>query len=48
MNGWGNWAGPNIKEKKIDPQTEIKIKLAKIEEIKRKRRDGEITNVIFK
>ena len=30
----------------MDPQAEIKKKLAKIEEIKKKRKDGELTNVI--
>lgn len=31
QKGWGSWAGPNIKEKAVDPQLQIKKKLAKIE-----------------
>lgn len=31
LKGWGNWAGPNLKEKKVDPRVEIRKKLAKIE-----------------
>ena len=47
MKGWGSWAGPSIKEKKVDPQIEIRKKLAKIEEIKRKRKDGDLSNIII-
>ncbi len=42
QKGWGSWAGPGISEPKIDHALEVKKKLAKIEEIKRKRRDSQL------
>jgi U3 small nucleolar RNA-associated protein 14 len=48
LKGWGNWAGPGISEPKVDHALEVKKKLAKIEEIKRKRRDGEMAGVIVR
>ena len=48
MKGWGSWTGPGISEPKIDKAAEVKKKLAKIEAIKKKRRDGEIAGVIIR
>jgi U3 small nucleolar RNA-associated protein 14 len=30
LKGWGNWAGPGISEKKVDPQEELRKKLKAI------------------
>lgn len=48
MKGWGSWAGPGISEPKVDHAAEVRKKLAKIEEIKKKRRDGDMAGVIVR
>lgn len=48
MKGWGGWAGPGISEPKVDHAAEVRKKIAKIEEIKRRRRDGEMAGVIMR
>lgn len=45
MKGWGSWAGPGVRQKKIDPKEELKKKLRKIEEIKKKRKDGQLSHI---
>lgn len=45
MKGWGSWAGPGIKQKKVDPQEELRKKLKQIEEIKKKRKDNALAHV---
>ena len=48
QQGWGSWAGPGISQPKVDHEAEVRKKLARIEEIKRKRRDGEMNGVIVR
>ena len=48
LKGWGSWAGPGISEPKVDHALEVKKKLAKIEQIKRKRRDAQMEGVIIR
>jgi len=47
LKGWGSWAGIGIKEKKVNPDLELKRKIQKIEELKRQRKDGKLDNVIL-
>ena len=30
LRGWGSWAGQGIREKKVDPQVELRKKIEKI------------------
>ena len=48
LKGWGSWAGPGISQPKVDKAAEVKKKLAKIEAIKKKRRDGQMAGVIVR
>ena len=48
QQGWGSWVGPGISQPKVDHEAEVRKKLARIEEIKRKRRDEEMNGVIVR
>ena len=48
QQGGGSGAGPGISQPKVDHAAEVRKKLARIEEIKRKRRDGEMNGVIVR
>jgi len=47
LTGWGDWAGPDIKPKEIDPEELKRRRLEKLKIAKSRRLDGSLQNVII-
>jgi U3 small nucleolar RNA-associated protein 14 len=46
LRGWGDWAGPDIKPR-LTPEQERASKMKAIEELRRRRKDGDNRKVII-